>query len=147
VSEGPARRGQTETLVDAAPAPAEFTARNLMLTVAKFVNPVMVIGEVVPTASVQEPAPTLYWYFVIAAPPSAPAANAIEAEPTPAVATNEVGAAGAVGGSTNELVMTRFVPLPDTATNLPFPYATEIQLFASAALRSVQVAPSVEDIT
>jgi hypothetical protein len=34
VSDGPATRGHTFTVVDAAPSPAEFTARNRMLAVA-----------------------------------------------------------------------------------------------------------------
>ena len=39
-----------------------------------------------------------YWYFVIAAPPSAPAVKSIVTEPSPASALNEVGADGVVAG-------------------------------------------------
>jgi hypothetical protein len=58
----------------------------------------MARGEDVLVASVHEPFPTLYWYFVMGEPPSYPEAKAIEAEPLPAVATSPVGALGAVTG-------------------------------------------------
>ena len=98
---GPLGRLITSTAIEAGPMPAPFTARNRIDADTKFVNPLIVIGEVVPTASVQEPLPTLYWYLVIDAPPSEPAVNAIEAEPVPEVATRPVGADGVVRGVTD----------------------------------------------
>ena len=64
--------------------------------------------------------------MLIAAPPSDPAVNAIEAEPLPAVATSEVGAAGVVAG-VNDEDATEAAPLPATFTARSFTvYATPL---------------------
>ena len=60
--------------------------------------------------------------------------NEIETEPSPGVAFNDVGAAGALASATNELVITRFVPPAETATKMPCAYVTEYQEFDSAAV-------------
>jgi hypothetical protein len=88
---------------------------------------------------------------VIDTPPSAPGAKAIDTEPSPGVATNEVGAAGVVRGVDDTADETAPSPMLFTARNL-IVYSVpldrpviEIGEFVAAGERVVQFTPlSVE---
>ena len=77
------------------------------------VRPLTVTGEVVPAAASDQfdPPSVEYWYLLIAAPPSAPAVNVIDAEAFPGVAFSAVGAAGATTEGAAVSTLTAAAPL------------------------------------
>jgi hypothetical protein len=95
-----------------APDPAALYARSHTVYSVDGVRLDIVIGDVVPDASLYDtPKSVEYWYFVMADPPVLlGAANASEMDELPAVATTDVGAPGTVYGVATSVADPTLVP-------------------------------------